>query len=86
MFQVLQGRLFPASKNLARFVWWLAFYAAKLAGKEPFFTAKGVNQIFCNKLFDCSKAIGELGYSITPFATALQQTIQFFKNNSYEYQ
>jgi len=82
----IKGRLFPASKNLARLYGGWHFIGAKLARKEPFFTANGVNQIFCNKLFDCSKAIGELGYSITPFATALQQTIQFYKNNSYEYQ
>jgi len=73
----IKGTLFPASKNLARFYGGWHFVQAKLLGKEPFFSSKGVNQIFCNKSFDCSKAVEELNYNITPFARAIQPTIQF---------
>jgi nucleoside-diphosphate-sugar epimerase len=79
----IKGTLLPISKNLAMLYGGLHFAQAKLQRKEPFFTAKGVNQIFCNKSFDCSKAMQELGYSITPFASAVEQTIHFFKNKMY---
>jgi len=88
-FQILRnvsgvrGTLLPISESFARVYGGWHFIQAKLQLKEPFFTARGVSQIFCNKSFDCSKAIQELGYSITPFASALEQTIHFFKNKMY---
>ncbi len=73
----IKGTLVPISKKLARvYVGW-HFVQAKLQRKEPFFNAKGLNHIFCNKSFDCSKAMQDLGYTITPFARALQPTIHF---------
>jgi nucleoside-diphosphate-sugar epimerase len=72
-----KGILLPVSKSLARFYGRWHFIQAKLQRKEPFFNSKGVNQIFCNKSFDCSKAIQDLGYTITPFARAIQTTIHF---------
>ncbi|MGZ8541115.1 MAG: NAD-dependent epimerase/dehydratase family protein [Chitinophagaceae bacterium] len=89
-FQILRavsgnkGILLPISKSVARVYGGWHFVQAKLQRKEPFFTAKGVNQVFCNKSFDCSKAIKELGYTITPFTSALQQSIHFFNNKLYE--
>lgn len=74
----IKGTLLPVSKNLARLYGGFHFVKAKLCRKEPFFNSKDVYQIFCNKTFDCSKAKQELGYTITPFATAMQQTIHFF--------
>ncbi len=79
----VKGTLLPISKTFARVYGGWHFIQAKLQRKEPFFTARGVNQIFCNKSFDCSKATQELGYSITPFASALEQTLHFFKNKMY---
>ena len=71
------GSLIPIPKNIASLYGYWHVIHSKMMGKEPFFNAKSVNNIYCNKSFSCSKAINELGYTITPFALALQSTIQF---------
>ena len=77
------GRLIRGTKNIGRLYGLCHFLYSKLLHKEPFFTAKGANHIFCNKSFSCSKAMQELGYAITPFADALQPTIHFLKQKNY---
>ncbi|MGZ8559912.1 MAG: NAD-dependent epimerase/dehydratase family protein, partial [Chitinophagaceae bacterium] len=75
------GKLLPVPKNIARLYGSWHVLQSKLTGKEPFFNAKAVNHIFCNKSFSCSKAERELNYTITPFAMALQTTIQYLNPN-----
>ena len=72
-----RGILLPIPKSIARLYGYWHVAQSKLSGKEPVFSAKSVKQIYCNKSFSSSKAIEELGYSITPFVEALQPTIQF---------
>lgn len=52
---------------------WIQYLAF---GKEPYVTAKGIKQIFCNKIFSSDKAIKHLGYKITPLVEGLRLTIK----------
>jgi nucleoside-diphosphate-sugar epimerase len=72
-----RGALFPIPKSIARLYGCWHVVQSKMMDKEPFFNANSVHHIYCNKSFNCSKAVKELGYTITPFAMALQSTIQF---------
>lgn len=75
-----RGILFPAPKIMAQLYGYLHVLKSKLTGKEPVFSAGSAKLFYCNKSFSSSKAISELGYSITPFAKALQPTIQFLRS------
>lgn len=59
---------------------WIRF---AFTGKEPFVTKKAVRQVFCNKVFSSEKAVRQLGYRITDIEEALQQTIQFLKQQNH---
>ena len=80
----IKGKLLPVTKNIAALYGGWHFIQSKLYRREPFFTAKSVNQIYCNKSFSSSKAMEELGYIITPFARGAQQTVRFLKNKTHE--
>ncbi|MFZ9660510.1 MAG: NAD-dependent epimerase/dehydratase family protein [Chitinophagaceae bacterium] len=53
-------------------------------GKEPAFTPFMIERYFKNTALSSEKAISELGYQITPFRSAMQQTISFIKENMNE--
>jgi hypothetical protein len=57
---------------------------AKLSRYEPTFTPKLAQRIQLSKMFDCSKAIRQLGYTITPFEEGIQTTIDHLKSKNYE--
>lgn len=78
-----RGKPMHVSKTIARIYGHWHFLQHKIRGREPFFSGRGVHQVFCNKSFDCSRAINELQYRITPFANAAEQTIHFLKNNKH---
>ena len=79
----IRGKLLLTPKIVAQIYSWLYFVYSRLLRKTPFFTPKGINVIYCNKSFNCSKAKHELGYTITPFAHALLPTIHFLKQQNY---
>jgi nucleoside-diphosphate-sugar epimerase len=56
----------------------------KLNGHEPMITPNVARRIQMDKVFDCSKAIHQLGYQVTPFETGMKITIDFLKNIKYE--
>jgi len=56
----------------------------KLNGHEPVITPRLARRFQTDKMFDCSKAIRQLGYSITPFEKGIRLTIDHLKNISYE--
>lgn len=73
----IRGILLPVPKIIAQLYGYSHVLQSKLMGKEPVFSAGSAKLFYCNKSFSSSKAISELEYSITPFAKALQPTIQF---------
>ena len=79
----IRGKLLLVPKIAAKIFAWCYFVYSRLRHKTPFFTSKGINVIYCNKSFTCSKAIHQLGYTITPFAQALLPTIHFLKQQNY---
>ncbi len=79
-----KGKLLAVTKKIAALYGGWHFIQSKLYRREPFFNAKGVSQIYCNKSFSSSKAMEELGYIITPFARGAQKTVHFLKNKTHE--
>ena len=53
---------------------------AKFSDHEPLLTPGMVRRFNLDKTFDCSKAVKQLGYVITPFELGLQRTIDHLKN------
>lgn len=51
----------------------------KLSDHDPTLTPGMVDRFNLDKTFDCSKAIKQLGYSITPFESGLRKTITHLK-------
>lgn len=47
----------------------------KVSSHEPAITLSIVKRLFLDKTFDCSKAVRQLGYNITPFEDGLKATI-----------
>jgi nucleoside-diphosphate-sugar epimerase len=56
----------------------------KLNGHEPLITPNVAKRIQLDKMFDCSKAIRQLGYRITPFEEGMKITIDHLKNKYHE--
>lgn len=86
MLRTLTGMkaiLLPVPKTVAKLYGGLHYFLSRLLNKEIYLNAKSANHVFCNKSFTSEKAQRELGYAITPFASALQQTIHFLKNEIY---
>jgi nucleoside-diphosphate-sugar epimerase len=54
-----------------------------IGGKDPLFTAEAVDRFFSNYCFSSEKAVGELGYRITPLEEALGKTIHFLNQPVY---
>lgn len=63
---------------------WLELGLAKFSNYNPIFTPKLARRIQASKMFDSSKAIRQLGYTITPFEKGIQTTIDHLKTNKYE--
>ena len=56
----------------------------KLNGHEPFITPDVARRFQQDKMFDCSKAMRQLNYCITPFEKGIKLTIDHLKNTHYE--
>jgi nucleoside-diphosphate-sugar epimerase len=54
----------------------------KLNGHEPFITPNVAKRIQLDKIFDCSKAISQLGYRITPFEEGIKKTLEHLKKQA----
>lgn len=65
---------------------WIELAMTKLSRYEPTFTPKLAKRFQLSKMFDCSKAIRQLGYKITSFDEGMQTTIDHLKSKKYELQ
>ncbi len=82
-FETLRGisksksKVIPTPKPLAKMVAWMQWLKHTITNEDLFFTARGLNHIYCNKSFSSSKAMQQLGYAPTALPNALEKTIQF---------
>lgn len=60
---------------------WIQLLKYNLTGSLPEYTPKMLDRYFLNAAFSCQKAEKELGYKITPFNDAIEETIQYLKIN-----
>jgi nucleoside-diphosphate-sugar epimerase len=63
---------------------WMEWIVAKFTRYEPTFTPRLAQRIQLDKMFDCSKAVRQLGYKITVFEKGMQTTIDHLKSKKYE--
>jgi len=56
----------------------------RLNGHQPLITPGVARRFQLDKMFDCNKAIRQLGYCITPFEKGIKVTIDHLKNTRYE--
>ncbi len=61
----------------------LADFWHAVSGNAPKVTPAIVSKIFSNRLLTCKKAIQELGYQVTPFATGLQLTLSYIQQHHH---
>ncbi len=78
-----KAKLIHVPKFVVKTVAFLGWCKYLITKKEPFVTVKGIHHIYVNKEYDSGKAIRQLHYQPTPFAEALNQTIQFLKNQHH---
>jgi nucleoside-diphosphate-sugar epimerase len=62
---------------------WLELMRGKLNGHEPLLTPQMIERFTIDKMMDSSKAIKQLGYSITPFEEGMNITIDYLKKKNY---
>lgn len=79
-----KSKTFAAPKSLVRVLAGIQWLSTALTGQDPSVTLKGLNHIYCNKIFSSDKAVRELGYQITPLSEGLRQTIRFLKDNGHD--
>lgn len=62
---------------------WIELLRGKLNGHEPILTPSMVKRFSIDKMMDSSKAVKQLGYTITPFEEGMRITIDHLKKNNY---
>jgi nucleoside-diphosphate-sugar epimerase len=75
------GLIFKAPQSVLNTLSWIEFLLAKSFDREPLITPDFVVRLGQNEAYDCSKAVREIGYRITPFEDALRATILSLQNN-----
>ena len=75
-----KGLIFKAPQSIVNTLSWIEFLLAKSTGREPSITPDFVVRLGQNAACDCSKAVREIGYHITPFEEALRTTILSIQN------
>jgi nucleoside-diphosphate-sugar epimerase len=76
-----KGLVLRAPKTAIKTLSWLEFLLAKSFEREPSITPDFVVRLGQNAACDCSKAVREIGYKITPFEEALKTTIISLKDH-----
>lgn len=69
-------------KDLAMMFGYLQLLKAKLFKSEVSLIPQMVNRLYRNAAYSNEKAVRELGYSITTYTTAMEQTINYLNQNS----
>ena len=74
------GLVIRAPKGAIQFFSWAEYLMAKKFGREPSITPDFVLRLGIDAACDCSKAVAEIGYVITPFEYAFKTTIHSLQN------
>jgi nucleoside-diphosphate-sugar epimerase len=74
--QIPQSRIISVQPSILKALGWWNIMKYRLSGKEPQLTPNVVKRITKNAALDCSRAVSELQYSITPFDSGIQMTIR----------
>lgn len=89
LFESIKNSVYKNGLILKIPLWPLSCYSifsqflADRFGIEPRITPNLVKRLSQNSAFECSKAISQLGYAITPFAQAIDNTIQFLSKSKH---
>jgi nucleoside-diphosphate-sugar epimerase len=75
--------LITIPKFLLKIVSKLVYTKSLLTKTHNHLTPQTIDRLYQNRAVNCSKAIRQLGYRITPFENGIQQTIQFLKAKNY---
>jgi nucleoside-diphosphate-sugar epimerase len=74
------GLIIKSPQPIVNTLSWIEFLLAKSLDREPFITPDFVFRLGQNAAYDCTKAVRELGYQITPFEEALRTTVISLQN------
>lgn len=74
------GLMLPAPQPVVNTLSWIEVLIAKSLDKEPFITPDFVIRLGQNAAYDCTKAVREIGYQITPFEEAVRTTVISLQN------
>mgnify|MGYP001810194644 FL=1 len=75
------GMILKMPEGTLEYFSWMSQFFAERFGIEPKITPDFVKKLNQNSAFDCSKAISQLGYRITPFEEAIETTIRFLSQS-----
>lgn len=84
-FGQFRNILIRLPKSLAKAFSWIELLRSRLTAHEPMMVPSVVDRMFVSKTLDSSKAIKQLGYTITPLEKGIDITIHFL-NTQYEKQ
>ncbi len=71
----------PVPKSAALLLSYIQLAKAKLLNTDAALIPKMIHRLYRNAAYSSEKAVQELGYSITSFKTAMEQTIHHLKQN-----
>ncbi|MHA4844174.1 NAD-dependent epimerase/dehydratase family protein [Flavitalea antarctica] len=79
--EIASARLVPLPAFAVKAWGYVELLKHKLTGADPKFTPAAATRYLQNAAFDCSKAINEIGYSITGFREGISKTIHHIKTH-----
>jgi nucleoside-diphosphate-sugar epimerase len=82
--EIFDPRVVSLGSFVLKGIGFLNILKCRFTGIEPDLTPNMVTRITNNAALDCSKAISQLNYRITPFRQGLRATIAYNQNASHE--
>jgi nucleoside-diphosphate-sugar epimerase len=77
--EITNARLIPLPAGAVKVWGYFELLKHKLTGTDPKFTPAAATRYLQNAAFDCSKAVNEIGYTITSFRVGIINTINQIK-------
>jgi nucleoside-diphosphate-sugar epimerase len=77
--EITDAKLIPLPASAVKAWGYFELLKHRLTGSDPKFTPSAATRYLQNAAFDCSKAIHEIGYSITAFKDGISKTIKHIK-------
>jgi nucleoside-diphosphate-sugar epimerase len=80
--EITSAKLIPLPAFAVKAWGYIELLKHRLTGSDPKFTPAAATRYLQNAAFDCSKAINEIGYSITGFRQGISNTINHIKTTN----